>query len=207
MFTRPSFSLWWLSLFCLSFVLLLTAAPMSAQASGKPRVAVDDYLLQPSDMLKVQVFQEPDLERDVRISRNYTVTLPLIGTVNLKGKTARGAEKLITSLYQDDFLVSPQVNLTVIEYSPHLVNVLGAVNAPSSVPIPPEMKLTLLDAISRCGGFSRLANRTRIVVTRTFSDGQTENYLIDGDKIMTGTAGNRWVLRQGDVIFVPESLL
>src|SRR5471032_2484707 len=87
-----------------------------------------DYVLQPYDLVKVVVFQETDLEREVRISPDTTLTLPLIHTVDLKGKTVREAQDIIRNLYDRDFLVNPQVNITVIEYAKVTVNVLGAVN-------------------------------------------------------------------------------
>src|SRR4051812_46010202 len=82
---------------------------------GMPMMAgtadTKDYLLQPQDVLKVQVYQEEDINRqgDVTISQEFTVFLPLIGTISMKGKTARQAEGIIRQLYDKDFLVNPQV--------------------------------------------------------------------------------------------------
>ena len=119
----------------------------------------------------MQVFQEDDLTRDVRLSQEYTVTLPLIGTVNLKDKTVRQAGELIRDLYNRDYLVNPQVSVIVLEYATRTVNVLGAVNTPGAVSFPPEQPMTLLDAIAKAGGFSRLADRSKVKLTRARSDG------------------------------------
>ena len=159
------------------------------------------------DLIKVQVFQEPELDRELRVSQDYTIMVPLIGSVNLKDHTVRDAELLITDLYQRDYLVNPQINLTVIEYAQRTINVLGAVNVPGSVQIPPEKTLTLLDAIARSGGFSRLANRNRVSLTRTQPDGRTMNYTIDADQLVSGDVNNRTPVQDGDVIFVPERIL
>jgi len=159
------------------------------------------------DLIKVQVFQEPDLDRELRVSQDFTIVAPLIGVVNLKDRTVRDAELLITELYQRDFLVNPQINITVTEYSQRTINVLGAVNSPGSVSIPPEKLITLLDAIARSGGFSRLANRNRVSLTRTQPDGQTVNFTIDADQLVSGDASNRSPVQDGDVIYVPERML
>jgi polysaccharide export outer membrane protein len=159
------------------------------------------------DLIKVQVFQEPDLERELRVSRDRTIVLPLIGTIDLHNRTVHDAELIITDLYQKDYLVNPQINLTVMEYAARTLSVLGSVNTPGSVPIPPERDLTLLDAIARSGGFSRLANRAKVSLTRIQSNGQTENYTINADQLMAGDGGRRWLVQNGDVVFVPERVL
>lgn len=159
------------------------------------------------DLIKIQVFQEPELDRELRVSQDYTIVLPLIGVVNLKEYTVRETELLVTELYQRDYLVNPQINITVIDYSPRTINVLGSVNAPGSVLIPPEKSITLLDAIARSGGFSRLANRNKVSLTRTLPDGKTANFTINADQLVLGDTDNRSSIQDGDVIFVPERML
>jgi polysaccharide export outer membrane protein len=180
------------------------AAPSTADA---PAPTNPDYILQPSDLLHVQIFQEDDLTRDVRISQEYTVSLPLIGQINLKDKTAHQAQQLIRTLYDRDYLVDPQVNVIVLEYAKRTVNVLGSVNSPGAVQFPPEQGLTLLDAITRVGGFTRLADRKHVKLTRTTPDGKTSNYIINTDEIIGGSAQQTWALIPDDVIFVPERIL
>jgi len=182
---------------------LLPAAPEDTKPDGK----LPFYVLRPMDLVKVQVFQEPDLDRELRVSQEHTIMMPLIGVVDVRNRTVREAELLIAERYGRDFLVNPQINITVLEYAQRTVNVLGAVNAPGSVVIPPERSFALLDAIARSGGFSRLANRSRVSLTRTRPDGQTENFVINADHLVSGDAGNRWLVQEGDVIFVPERVL
>src|SRR5579871_1230915 len=109
-----------------------TAWAPAQPASAAPDDANHDdrkfsYKLQPLDLLKIQVFQEPDLDRDVRVSKNHTIVLPLIGTVDLTNLTVHDAEQLITDRYGRDYLVNPQINITVTEYTQRTLNVLGAV--------------------------------------------------------------------------------
>ncbi len=165
-----------------------------------------DYVLQASDLLRVQIFQEEDLTREVRVSQEYKVGLPLIGSIEVKGKTVREVQELIRDLYDRDFLVNPQVNVFVLEYAQRSVNVIGSVNVPGVVMFPQEQGMNLLDAISRVGGFSRLADRRRLKLTRTV-DGKTNTFLINADDLIQGNATEPWVLVQDDVIFVPERIL
>ena len=165
-----------------------------------------DYTLQASDLIRVQVYQEPDLLRNVRVSQEYTVTLPLIGTINLKGMTVREVGDLIQKLYDRDYLVDPQVSVMVLEYAARTVNVLGAVNKPGNVNFPLEQPLTLLDAIARAGGFSRLADRNKVRLTRQVAEDKTETHVIDANEIIEGHAKDTWQLQKNDVIYVPERI-
>ena len=173
-----------------------------AEAPGKL-----DYVLQPSDLIRIQVFQEEDLNREVRISQENSVNLPLIGNVDLTGKTARQAEELIRDLYERDYLVHPQVNLIVVEYVPRNVFVLGSVGTPGVVLFPREQGLTLLDAISRAGSFNRLADKKHVTLKRTNADGKSETYTINAEDLAKGNTTETWPLQPNDVITVPERIL
>jgi polysaccharide biosynthesis/export protein len=188
----------------LLFVSLLVAGLHAADEAKVGIPAPLDYVLQPSDLLSVQVFQEEDLKREVRVSQEYTITLPLIGKVDVKTRSLRQAEEIIRDLYDKDYLVNPQINIVVIEYAKRSVNVIGSVNQPGAVLFPQEQGLTLMDAISRAGGFSRLADRKRVNLTRTVADGKTETFIINADELIKGTSSSSWILLVNDVLFVPE---
>lgn len=186
----------------------LTAVRAQNSEARQASAAVPtDYVLQPSDLIRILVFQEPDLQREVRISQESTINLPLIGSIDLKGKSVRQAEEMIRALYDRDYLVNPQITITVLEYTQRTVQVLGAVNQPGAIAFTPEAKMGLLEAIARAGGFSRLAERRKVRLTRTTADGKSENYLINTDDLIQGNSTDPWLLVKGDVIYVPERLI
>ncbi|HEY0864333.1 MAG TPA: polysaccharide biosynthesis/export family protein [Lacunisphaera sp.] len=197
------------SLCLLPFLVLGLLAPLSGAEAppASPAAEATDYVLQPSDLIRVLIFQQPDLLREVRITQEYTITLPLIGTIDLRGRTVRQAEEIIRSLYDKDYLVNPQVNLTVLEYTQRTVQVVGAVNQPGAVVFPPEQKMGLIEAIARAGGQSRIADLKRVRLTRTNAEGKAENQIINVDDMMKGNSNEQYLLQKGDVIFVPERLL
>jgi len=195
------------SISILSAIVLASAFSLVRASTPAPAQASSDYQLQPGDMVRVQVFQEPDLDRELRVSQEGQIALPMIGQVDVKNKALSAVEKNVRELYDRDYLVNPQVNITVLTYQKRAVNVMGAVNAPQAIEYPPEQTLTLLDAISRAGGFNRFADRKKVLLTRTFTDGRTEKYTINADQLIAGTSNERWVLLKDDVVFVPESVL
>jgi polysaccharide export outer membrane protein len=167
-----------------------------------------DYILQPQDLIRVYVFQEEDINKqgEVGISSEHTITLPMIGTVNLKNKTVRQAEELIRLLYDKDFLVNPTVSVSVLKYSDRSVNVTGAVNDAKRVQFPPERGLTVVDAITLAGGHNRYADLKKVKLTRKTSDGESETRDVDVDAIQKKGARDV-TLEPGDVIFVPERVI
>lgn len=188
--------------FCLAAAGVFAASetPASAPLQG-------EYVLQPLDLVKIVVFQELDLEREVRLTQDSSISLPLIGTVQLKGHTLREAQETIRAAYERDFLVNPQITLTVVEYAKQMVNVLGAVTTAGAITIPPEQPLNLLDAIARAGGFTRLADRRHVKLTRNGDDGRAVTREINTDDIIQGSSDKNSMLRPGDVIYVPERIL
>jgi polysaccharide biosynthesis/export protein len=192
-------------------LLLALLAPLLAATLGLAKDAKDgrpvDYVLQPLDLIRIIVFQEPDLERQVRISQEYTVNLPLIGQVNLSGRSVRQAEELIGQLYDKDYLRNPQITITVLEYTPRTVQVLGAVNQPGSIAFTPEQQMGLVEAIARAGGQARIADLRRVRLTRIRPDGTRDTVTINVDDIMKGNGSDIWLLQKDDVIFVPERIL
>ncbi len=202
----PPFTLAKSVVLILGSVLFFTPA-IAGKREAKPASQLATYKLRPMDLVRIQVFQEAELDRELRVSQDHTIVVPLIGVVDVRDLTVRDAEALITELYQRDYLVNPQLNITVTEYSQRNINVLGAVNVPGSILIPPEKNLTLLDAIARSGGFSRLANRNKVSLTRTKPDGQTVNFIINADQLVSGDTNNRSAVQDGDIIFVPERIL
>lgn len=207
---RPSFTF----LLLLSLVVAGRAAqpdPASKPVAGKSETAKseankENYLLQPLDLLKVQVFQEEEINKlgEVRVSQEYTINLPLIGTLDLKGKTSQQATEMIRKRYDRDYIIDPQVSVQVIEYAKRTVNVVGQVNQPGQVDFPQEQGLSLVDAISRAKGPTRLANMKKVTLKRTYPDGKTDVQTINAEDLMKTDAKETFPLQPGDVITVPE---
>jgi polysaccharide biosynthesis/export protein len=166
-----------------------------------------DYQLRPSDLLQVKVFQEEDLTREISVSQEYTISLPLIGTVDVRNLSPRQLEDTIRKLYDRDYLVNPQVSLIVLKYAERVVNVMGAVNTPQPVMFPSERGLTLLDAIARAGGFNRLANKKNVKITRTDTNGNSTAFTVNVEKLLSAQSNSQWLLQVDDVIFVDEIFL
>jgi len=163
------------------------------------------YKLQPGDLLEIQVFQEDTMERTLRISGNGTITFPLVGVVPVAGKSLEEAEMALMSRLTK-YLKNPQVSMLVKEYGNKTVYVLGQVQKPAAIQIPPEKPLTVLEAITSVGGFTDVANTSKVRVLRMQNGKQTA---LDVDVTQITKQGNKALdisLMPGDVVFVPQSM-
>lgn len=169
-----------------------------------------DYILQPQDVIKVQVFQEEDINKQgeaLSISQESSVSLPLIGSISLKGKTVRQAEEMVRKLYDKDYIVNPQVTVTVTKYADRSVNVVGSVTKQGRIQFPQERGLTIVDAISLAEGQTRLADLKNVKLTRKNANGDTEVRTINVDSMMKAGGAEPIHLQPGDVIYVPERII
>ncbi len=163
------------------------------------------YILEAGDLVEIQVFREDDMSRTLRISGDGNITFPLVGTVEIAGLSIQAAQdKLADNLRM--YLREPQVSMLVKEYGNKSVYVLGQVKRPSSIQIPPEKQLTVLEAISSVGGFTDIANTSKVRVLR-MEKGQQKTFDVDVSQITKqGNKALDMALQPGDVVFVPQSM-
>ena len=163
------------------------------------------YKLQPGDLINIQVFREESMERTLRINGNGTITFPLVGVVKVAGLSQQEAENRLAEKLRA-YLRDPQVSMLVKEYGNKTVYVLGQVHKPAAIQIPPEKPLTVLEAITSVGGFTEVANTSKVRVLRMENGKQ---HAIDVDVTQITKQGNKSMditLNPGDVVFVPQSM-
>ena len=184
----------------------LSVAPSATTTDAQTTTATSQtYVLCPSDLVQVKVYQEDDLESKLRISRDGTTSFPLIGVINLGGKTVAQAAALLREELGKDYLVNPQVTVTVLEYAKRRFTVLGQVQRPGSYEIPNEESVVFLQAIAMAGGYTRLANRANVTVTRTI-DGRKTALTLDMNRATNDQKTPQFIIQPDDIITVSERI-
>ena len=140
-----------------------------AQLALASDVKQGDYMIGSGDLLGIEVFDVPELSRDVRVNETGYISLPLMPTkVRAGGLTPFQLQDKIAELLQTNGLVStPQVTISVKEQHSQPITVIGAVRNP--MVIQPLRKTTLLQALSQAGGIADDAGST-VIVTRPSPD-------------------------------------
>jgi polysaccharide export outer membrane protein len=164
-----------------------------------------NYRLSANDLVQIKVFQEDDLDSTVRISKDGTIQFPLIGGAKIGGCTVQGAASVLESALRD-YLVRPQVTIRVTEYSKRRFTVLGQVAKPGAYEMPEDQSMNLLEAIGVAGGYTRIANPSKVVLKRKVN-GEEKIFRLNAKTMATDGENQRFEVLPGDTILVGESIL
>ena len=158
------------------------------------------YVLRPNDIIRLDVYEEPDLSGAVRILKTGHASFPLIGSLEISGLSVSAASAKIRDLYARDYLVDPKLTLTVQEYATDFISVIGAVRNAGQIPIPVSGHIDLAAAMATAGGLSETADANSILLVR--ASGANSTYSMAS--IVNGPDG-RIKLEAGDRIIVNQS--
>lgn len=159
-----------------------------------------DYKIGPQDVLRIDVWKEPDISRTIPVRPDGKISLPLLNDVQAAGFTAMQlAGSLRESLSK--YLTSPQVTVTVTETNSRRVYITGEVIHAGALPLLPNM--TVLQALSSAGGFTQFAKLKNIYVLRT-EEGKQVKHPFNYKEVVKGNLAEQNIpLQPGDVIVVP----
>lgn len=166
---------------CLAVVLL---TPEVRASSG------NDYRLGSGDKILIIVYGEDDLTIETRLSDSGTVNYPFLGELEVTGLTVAQLEARIVKGLKGDYLVSPNVHVSILEYRPFFIH--GEVEKPGGYPFQPG--LTISRAAALAEGFTERASQSKIFVVRGDDPDQTPV-----------KADLNTLLRPGDVVTVEQS--
>jgi polysaccharide export outer membrane protein len=181
------------------------AVPEPAQAPAEMPEA-PEYALGPGDIVRVTVYNSPDLTTETEVSQDGTISFPLVGSVKVGGLTRVQAEKAIaTRLSKGGFVAKPHVNMLVTQYRSRQVSVIGEVHKPGKFPA--NQITTLTDAIAMAGGIKPNGSYM-VTVIRKEEGGKTAQYAVNFKSLLQGADGgtNRNIpILSDDVVYVPPA--
>ncbi|TDP07490.1 polysaccharide export outer membrane protein [Roseateles asaccharophilus] len=187
-----------------------TAAQAQAPQAGQPAAvgsvsgAAAEYRLGAGDVIRISVYQNPDLSLETRVGENGFISFPLLGTVRVGGASISQAERMIAEgLRSGNFVKQPQVTLVVMQVKGNQASVLGYVNRPGRYPL--EVADTrLTDLLANAGGVA--ANGAEILVLSGIRGGQPYRVEIDLPGVFApGGRGQDIVVLNGDVLWVDRA--
>lgn len=179
------------------FILAILAS-LNLQANAQDKL---DYPLGSGDSIRVQVFQNPDLTIETRLSENGSITYPLIGSVDLRGLSVATAEKKIAdALQQGGFIQQPQVNISMLQIRGNLVSVFGNVNRPGRFPIE-TANMRVTDMLANAGGANINADDT-VVLTGIRDEKPFRRVINIADIFLDEKMDDNLVMQGGDTIYV-----
>ena len=171
-----------------------------------PTAAAAEYRLGSGDVVRINVYQNPDLAIETRVTEAGLISYPLLGSIRVGGLSVTATEKLIADgLRSGNFVKQPQVTLVVTQVRGNQASVLGMVNRPGRYPIEvADMRLT--DLLAMAGGTA--VNGSDMVVVTGTRDGKPFRAEVDMPSVFaTGGTGKDMLINNGDSIWVDRQPL
>lgn len=166
----------------------------------------EEYRIGVGDVVRVNVWRNPDLDIEVPVRPDGMISVPLAGDVMAGGRTPNDvavtvAERLSQYLRDPKVAVIP-ISMQSIQYISR-IRVTGAVESPITIPY--SQGITVLDAVLAAGGVTQFASPEKTRLYRTGSDGRIQVYPVNLRRLLEGGAlESNFDLQPGDTITVPE---
>ncbi|WP_050929931.1 polysaccharide biosynthesis/export family protein [Aestuariivita boseongensis] len=180
--------------------------------------AQSSYSIQPGDTLQIEVLEDPNLNRNVLVLPDGSISFPLAGTVSAGGRSVDAVAGTLANSLGANFAAPPTVLVSVASLAPRAkggkasprlmsVYILGEANAPGRKEVEPGT--TLLQFLAEAGGLSRFAAEKRIQLRRVDKNNGQETVYLFNYRTMggEGSISAATVLAPGDVVFIPERRL
>ena len=213
-------------------IALAAAVPDSPARTGKLGADLDayEYLIGPQDLVGVTVLDHPEMSSGLmtapvtgatapvpgvpqvtptglpsdqsgyRVDRTGEMYYPPVGKLRVGGKTVDQVRAMITGAIKNT-VRDPRVDVRVIAYRSKRVDVTGQVRTPGMLPVT-DVPVTLVNAITRAGGFAPEADVQKVRLTR---DGKLFEFDLEA-LIERRNGAHDFLLRGGDVVYVPDRL-
>lgn len=158
-------------------------------------------LIGPLDTIQVDVFNIPDLAREMQVDASGRIAMPLVGTVDARGRTAQELAQVIETALRGRYIRSPEVTVNIKSSVSQVVTIDGQVIEPGLYPVTNQM--TLLRAIASAKGLSEFARQEDVVILRTV-DGRKMAGLYNIEAIRRGAYDDPPIYAN-DVVVVGDS--
>jgi polysaccharide export outer membrane protein len=193
---------------------LLSAAPAWAQSHNEPSTTErKNYVVGAQDVLKVTVFDEPQLSGTFRVDTDGAFTYPFLGRIKAVGQTLRTIESDLARLLADGYVRRPQVAIEVEQYRSRSIFVVGEVRSPGKYALSGEM--TLIEALAQAGSTTQAAGAEVLVLRPSEAADGTQlepgatpanrTTRVNLSDLQSGKVLNDVILREGDTVFVPKA--
>ena len=164
-----------------------------------------DYVVGEGDLLRITVYDFPDLLTIVRIGGEGTILFPLIGQVKVAGLSVTAVSKKIENMLSEGYIISPHVSVFIEEYRSQRVTIMGQVNRPGLY----ELKgfTTFLELLSKAGDLARDAGDKAFIKRKSESPDKGErNITIDLKRLVEkGDTSQDVPVVDGDSIYIVKA--
>jgi polysaccharide export outer membrane protein len=165
------------------------------------------YHVGPGDVIRVDAFQNKEISGEFSVEPSGKITFPLLGVVEVGGRTTSEISRHLESLLERDFYVDVQLQVDVTDYKSMPVTLLGEVQRPGTFYL--KGRTTLTQLIAEAGGLTSNSGEELELRRVEVIDGQSVNrvFTFPTAKLRTGEQGTDVEIRTGDVLSVSAKAL
>jgi polysaccharide export outer membrane protein len=180
-------------------------APDGSSVEGSQLWTNGRYQLTPSDVIELRFPYVPEFDQTVTVQPDGYVSLRVVGDLRVAGRTLSQVKQMLNEAYAD-VLREPVINVILREFEKPYFIAAGEVANPGKFEL--RGVTTLTQGLVLAGGHTRAAKHSQVIIFRRFSNEWVEVKQIDVKKMFaTRNLSEDPVLRPGDTIFVPRSVL
>jgi protein involved in polysaccharide export with SLBB domain len=178
------------------------SGPQTAILKGDPPKGFVDTRVGPGDVLEITLLGEEGLPTKFRVEADGTLDYPYVKQVKVEGLTPPEIGRVLAGALSKGYFRNPQVHVLVTDYKSKKITVFGQVKKPGVIAYSDNMNI--IEAVTEAGGFTEKADKNSTTVTRLV-EGRKHRMRVKVRDIGEGNRQN-FMLKPGDVIFVPERL-
>ena len=189
-------------------LLPLLLAVLALAAGPAVPAAAQEYVIGARDVLKVTVWGQDDLSKEYPVDAEGFVSFPLVGRVKAAGRTASVFATELGAKLEKDYLVNPQVLVSVKEHLSQKVHVNGEAEKPGVYYL--SGPTTVRDVLSRAGGLSKAAG-SQVVLVRAETLRETGGKSLEAGtlrlnvaRVLAGDPAENVAVGDGDTLAVPK---
>lgn len=181
------------------------AMPALAAADSMGQLRFAARMIAPRDLLAVEVMDAPEFTREVRVTADGAISLPLLGVIKAAGQTPRDLELSLAEQLRATYMLDPQVTVHVVEAATEPVYVVGEVNQPGAFVSSGTTPLTLLQALALARGVKPSGSQSATMVIRTMADGTRQEIPVSVPDVVKGEVPDV-VLQPNDIVYIPTNM-
>lgn len=180
----------------MQWVLFMPPLPAAAQQES----GAEDYRIAPGDVLEISVYGEQDLVRQLVVRPDGKVSFPLVGDLDVAGKTTTEVKKYVEEKVSG-YIPTANASVIVMKLDSLQFSVLGKVNRPGQFTV--SKPLTVLEALALAGGTTPFAKENKILIIRGHG-ARSQRIPFNLEEIKEGKKlEQNIILERQDVVIVP----
>lgn len=170
--------------------------------TGSVHAVEPSYKINPGDILRIDVWNEETLTRELIVHADGFISFPLVGEILVGKQTTLQAKQQLAKALGQYLKDEPNVTVDVLRMDGNKIYIIGKVNRPGEFPM--SAPTDVMQALAIAGGLNTFASENNINILRRIKNGEQISIPFEYGDVKNGKQlQTNIVLQSGDVVVVP----